>query len=299
MDKLIQAIIKQIQVIVMDENRERMINCYYRDRFKATSSPRQEAAYRIEAENLLLDETLFRMEYMTIPRVLTIQVIGKDETASDDTITKEEKWTMYVDHFAQIYSTDSTVRLKRREPFLRRNLPKRVTSEPDGNIVSRSGLELKICVNTYKIFFVENTEDLFVRKFAATLIRAAGNGKAEPASYQELMVMKARLVRAEARRRERRGAAFFRWLENDNTGWKLGLSKDQIDESEFETNSWLVGEGPKRMEIVVHHMGGRRFVIDDIFAGGRLEVIDGDALALVQGVIETVTEPIEDTEMND
>ena len=53
---------------------------------------------------------------------------------------------------------------RNQEPFLQRNLPKSIPDEPPTNIETKSGLELKICVNTYKIFFVDNTEDFFYRR---------------------------------------------------------------------------------------------------------------------------------------
>jgi len=44
-----------------------------------------------------------------------------------------------------------------------RNLPQVIPDEPPTNLIMHSGLELKICVNTYKLFFVNNTEDYFRR----------------------------------------------------------------------------------------------------------------------------------------
>jgi paired amphipathic helix protein Sin3a len=92
-----------------------------------------------------------------------MQLLGKDDHIWDDSISSEEKWSLYVDQFVQLSTTEGSA-VKRREPFLKRNLPKEVGDDPPLNVETVSGLELKICVNTYKIFFVDNTEDYFRRK---------------------------------------------------------------------------------------------------------------------------------------
>ena len=45
-----------------------------------------------------------------------------------------------------------------RIPFLKRNL---ISNNPTGAVI-KAGLEIKICVNTYKMFFVSNTEDFYL-----------------------------------------------------------------------------------------------------------------------------------------
>ncbi|KAJ1557580.1 Transcriptional regulatory protein sin3, partial [Nowakowskiella sp. JEL0078] len=240
MDKLIQAIIKQIHTIVADENRERTIKLYYRDRSKGTSTARQEAAYRIEAENLALDEQLFRMEFITTSKVLTIQAIGKEESATDNTISKEEKWSIYVDHFVQIYSSEGP-RLKRREPFLRRNFPRKVVVESPGNVQTRSGLELKICVNTYKIFFVENTEDFFRRKYPQHIIENK-EAKVAPSTLSiddaltEAMIKDRRIENIVSKKHFE---IFRKWWESESTGWCHGLSKEDVSLKEASIYTWL------------------------------------------------------------
>ena len=94
--------------------------------------------------------------------MVTIQLNSKEEFANDESVTTEEKWSVYVDHFVQL-SSSAKERSEQREPFLIRNLPVNNTIQGD-DIVSTSGLELKICVNTYKIFFVGGTEDYVCRK---------------------------------------------------------------------------------------------------------------------------------------
>ncbi|KAJ3114140.1 Transcriptional regulatory protein sin3 [Phlyctochytrium bullatum] len=163
-DKLCQAVVKQIQAIQADPKGHDLVELYFKDREKPNSSSRQEAVYRLSAEGLVDDESLYRLEYYVKEKSLTIQLLSKDDVVADDSISSEEKWSLYVDHFIQLSATEG-VRLRHRPgPFLRRNLPNRVSDDPPTDVETRSGLELKICLNTYKIFFVENTEDYFRRK---------------------------------------------------------------------------------------------------------------------------------------
>lgn len=93
---------------------------------------------------------------------MTIQILGEEDQILDSRISSEEKWSLYVDQFVQLSSFEHP--LKVRNPFLRRNLPAYTSEDLPLNVETKSGLELKICVNTYKIFFVDNTEDYFYVK---------------------------------------------------------------------------------------------------------------------------------------
>ncbi len=160
-DKLVQAIVKQAQLVVLEQRSMEMIDLYYHDRSRSTTSSRQEAMYRLTAE-CHVDDNLFRIEQFTTEHLCTMQILAKNDHFNDESITAEEKWSLYVDHFVQLSTTEG-VRLKGSEPFLKRTLPESIPEDPPTNIETQSGLELKICVNTYKIFFVHNTEDFFKR----------------------------------------------------------------------------------------------------------------------------------------
>ncbi|KAJ3385626.1 Transcriptional regulatory protein sin3 [Entophlyctis sp. JEL0112] len=201
-DKLVQQIVKQIQVIVQDAASMDLVELYFRDRDKPVSTARQESIYRLNAERLCEDDNLYRLDYHLAPRILTFQLLGKDDPIILDGSSVEERWSIWIDQFIQLSTADNEITLmprsvmlehqrngasKRRveyfgsgEPFLRRSLPvpssrdEAEQSGADGSVEGakaltldtvemRSGLELKICLNTYKMFFVEDTEDYFAR----------------------------------------------------------------------------------------------------------------------------------------
>lgn len=204
-----------------------MITLYTRDREKLTTGPRQEALYRLGSEHIVQDENVYRMEYVFCfnqfigEKVFTIQLIGKEDQVTDESITSEEKWSLYVDQFVQL-STTENLDLKRREPFCKRNLPSHVGEEPPLNVETRSGLELKICVNTYKIFFVDNTEDYFRRKKLPSPSSSLGLSQTEKTISVN----------------DNRSQRFRNWLESEK-GWKSGLDEKQVSEMNAAFDNWV------------------------------------------------------------
>jgi len=161
-DKIVQAIAKQIQIITNDNVCQELIKLYNKDCEKDLHSPRREAIYKLSVKTFLQDENVFKFEYNNLENILTIQLISKEDYLTDSSVSSEEKWSVYVDRYMQLGATEG-IYIKPNEPFLRRNLPQVIPDEPPNNLIMHSGLELKICVNTYKLFFVNNTEDYFRR----------------------------------------------------------------------------------------------------------------------------------------
>ncbi|ORY32344.1 hypothetical protein LY90DRAFT_673524 [Neocallimastix californiae] len=161
-DKIVQAIAKQIQIITNDNICQELIKLYNKDCEKDLHSQRREAIYKLSVKTFLQDENIFKFEYNNLENILTIQLMSKEDYLTDSSISSEEKWSVYVDRYMQLGATEG-IHIKPNEPFLRRNLPQVIPDEPPTNLILHSGLELKICVNTYKLFFVSNTEDYFRR----------------------------------------------------------------------------------------------------------------------------------------
>jgi paired amphipathic helix protein Sin3a len=63
-DKLVQAIVKQLQTIALDAKSIDLIGLYKRDREKKTTSSRQEALYRLGAESIIQDDSIYRLEFV-------------------------------------------------------------------------------------------------------------------------------------------------------------------------------------------------------------------------------------------
>ncbi|KAI8900508.1 hypothetical protein BC833DRAFT_618450 [Globomyces pollinis-pini] len=226
-DKLVQAIVKQLQTVAMDSKSLELITLYGRDREKSNNPVRQEALYRLGAETIIQDDSIYRLEYVVGESLMSMQLLGKEDQVSDDNISSEERWSLYVDQFVQLSSTESA-NSKRRDPFCKRNLPTHVGDDPPLNVETRSGLELKICVNTYKIFFVDNTEDYFRRK------RSTNHSSLLGLTLNERLKTNSQI-------RQQRHNKFRKWLDSDK-GWKATLTPEDAAKQSDEFDKWIVGD---------------------------------------------------------
>ncbi|TPX30813.1 hypothetical protein SmJEL517_g05719 [Synchytrium microbalum] len=164
-DKVCLAMAKQIQHITNDSTCMELIKLYEKYAQMPTLPSRQEIMYRISAEQLCQEElSMFKFEYHPTETRLTIQLLGKEDLLGDDAASPHERWSIYVDRFAQL-QTGETTGGRRTEAFLRRNLPELADNvQLSREVDAHAGLELKICVNSYRIHFVEGTEDYFRRR---------------------------------------------------------------------------------------------------------------------------------------
>jgi paired amphipathic helix protein Sin3a len=134
-----------------DESSVKIIDLWNKERVNATSV-RQEAVYRLTVESCVSEETFFRFEYNVGEKVVTVQLLRGDDGEVEG-VGAEERWSVYVDGFVGGRGSS-------RGPFLQRNIMNQTGRD---GVVGRSGLELKICVNTYRIYFVDGTEDYMRR----------------------------------------------------------------------------------------------------------------------------------------
>lgn len=166
-DKVILLITKQIYTIVTEEKNVLQTQAFYKDRNKAHTTPREQIIYRIQTETTIgANEQIYRFEWNNDSRSLRIQLIGKDDVAHAEAATREEAWRYYVDSWA-ISKPTFGVNQEKCKPCLLRNLPANSEEDIEARLDERfilSKLEVKVCMNTYKLFFVKGTEDLMVRK---------------------------------------------------------------------------------------------------------------------------------------
>jgi len=118
-DKIVQAIAKQIQIITNDNICQELIKLYNKDCEKDLHSQRREAIYKLSVKTFLQDENIFKFEYNNLENILTIQLMSKEDYLTDSSISSEEKWSVYVDRYMQLGATEG-IHIKPNEPFLRR-----------------------------------------------------------------------------------------------------------------------------------------------------------------------------------
>ncbi|KAG1721864.1 uncharacterized protein EDB91DRAFT_1064220 [Suillus paluster] len=205
-DKVIGSLIKQVQLVLADARSQELFELLKRDRALQAPTIQDQLNSRRFAENVLgPDENIFRVDWLPDTKTMTIQLLGKDDSSFDDSEMLAERWQAYVDSFVSSPVTEGISQARVRRPFLRKNVPASVTSSTPA-VLARSALETKVCVRTYRLFFVSGTEDFLWRipsKEDVDTGSSAGVGR-----------------EAASKRRER-------WLEKTQAGeWPSSLSAE-------------------------------------------------------------------------
>ncbi|KZT20179.1 hypothetical protein NEOLEDRAFT_1182706 [Neolentinus lepideus HHB14362 ss-1] len=160
-DKLIGALIKQIQLALSDPKSMDLYEQLRKERQILMPVSQDYINLRKQAEAILgPDENLFRIDQYPDAKSMTIQLLGKDDASDNDPEVLSGRWQSYLDSFVSGDSAAGLPPNKVKPSFLRRNLP----GLPElPKIAARGGLEIKVCVRTYRLFFVSNTEDVLFR----------------------------------------------------------------------------------------------------------------------------------------
>ncbi|KAG2133334.1 hypothetical protein DEU56DRAFT_739119 [Suillus clintonianus] len=163
-DKVIGSLIKQqVQIVLADSRSQELFELLKRDRALQAPTIQDQLNSRRFAENLLgPDENIFRVDWLPDTKTMTIQLLGKDDSRIDDSEMLAERWQAYVDSFVSSPITEGISQSRVRRPFLRKNVPASATATTPA-VLARSALETKVCVRTYRLFFVSGTEDFLWR----------------------------------------------------------------------------------------------------------------------------------------
>jgi hypothetical protein len=87
--------------------------------------------------------------------------LNKEDLTLDQATTREEQWAYYVDSYYMHADTEGVATDLLSAPWLRRSV-KSNEFPLDANLFINE-LQVKICLNTYKLFYLVNTEDTLVR----------------------------------------------------------------------------------------------------------------------------------------
>ncbi|EPQ53755.1 hypothetical protein GLOTRDRAFT_139874 [Gloeophyllum trabeum ATCC 11539] len=160
-DKVIGPMIKQIQLALSDSKSMELYELLKKERAITSPVSQDYINLRKQAEAILgPDENLFRIDWYPDLKSVTIQLLGKDDASDTDPEVLSGRWQAYLDSFVSGDSAAGLPPNKVRSPFLRRNLPQSLELP---KIAARGGLEIKVCVRTYRLFFVSHTEDVLFR----------------------------------------------------------------------------------------------------------------------------------------
>jgi len=195
-EKSCSSILKFIQSVLPSDSKEKntdkdktadIILRFQQDRqrkeFSRERGEYQELiAYRRSVENMLGNaDELYRIDWVPFPSPLpqnhtneqqheytstaTIRLVPRDSPTVTTELTKDEKWNYYIQTYMMCSPTEGIPLDRTRKVFLRRGYPaeRDIPSTKLPGDINREYMEVRICVNTYRLFFLPGTEDLIVK----------------------------------------------------------------------------------------------------------------------------------------
>ncbi|KAI9284465.1 hypothetical protein BC943DRAFT_347176 [Umbelopsis sp. AD052] len=165
-DKLVHILAKQIHTLVTDDISIALLSG---DRLFDLATTKSVYDYNKYAEELVgKDENIYQANFDANKRILTIQLLGKDDM-NDDT-NAEDRYESYVASYMDwIKDTEGVDHNRLRQPYMKRNLRPNVKLEQLSKAFVQSGMQYKICRNTYHMFYIIGSEDVFVRPHKTSL----------------------------------------------------------------------------------------------------------------------------------
>ncbi|KAI9280942.1 hypothetical protein BC943DRAFT_344353 [Umbelopsis sp. AD052] len=119
-DKLVSALIKQIQTLSHDTKSSELVQLFQSDRDLESTSPRLISVYRLRAEDIVgSDENLYKINLDNDSLQMTIQLLGKDDYMLET--SAEDKYENYVASYMDWVKTTEGIDESRLQPtFLKR-----------------------------------------------------------------------------------------------------------------------------------------------------------------------------------
>lgn len=156
-DKLIGSLIKQAQTVLSDPTNDSQ------SMLKAFRDERENK--RAYHDRTAMEGNTYCIDWIPDTQTMTIRLLRDDDSDAKRDETLAFFWQDYID----TYTSDKPVRprhgrpLPTRLPFLKRNMTRTKKAGPPPIVASQSALEFKVCMRTYRLFFVPGTEEALVR----------------------------------------------------------------------------------------------------------------------------------------
>ncbi|CAO3595729.1 unnamed protein product [Absidia cylindrospora] len=170
--KTLPHLIRQVQQIMTSSNLDSLFNTFKKYQPCRLQDMHSVLEYRYEVDNILEpDDNRFIMAMDGRARQLSLQILGQHEAILPKQI---RNYIDYVTSFQQ--RKRKTVGVKRKtmgKVFLNRNLEPEDDRAPS-KIFLRSDSKCRINPRTYRMYFMEETEDVFIRQVINTKKRKSG-----------------------------------------------------------------------------------------------------------------------------
>lgn len=163
-DKVVGTLIKQVQLVLADPRSQELLELLKRDRALPLPTNQDQLNSRRLAENILgPDENVYRIDWIQSTKTMTIQLLGKDDSIAYDAEILAERWQAYIDAYVSENATRGLPSTGLRGPFLQKNLP--LDAKPTPDLTAQGTLEIRVCIRTYRLFYVPGTEDYLHRRY--------------------------------------------------------------------------------------------------------------------------------------
>ncbi|KAI8074057.1 hypothetical protein BC940DRAFT_324654 [Gongronella butleri] len=161
-DRVLAALVRHVHVMVSTENTTALVHLFRKHHEQEDMDAEKLGDYRVAVEQLLgKDEALFNIAFDTVRRRLAIQLLGYDDECQPMARNDYEDYVAsYIDSDNPTKGINQTLLTKR---FLSRNRMRCNEDEARQHIHLRSGMQYKICHDTYHMFYINGTEDVFAR----------------------------------------------------------------------------------------------------------------------------------------
>ncbi|KAF8122876.1 hypothetical protein EV363DRAFT_1552445, partial [Boletus edulis] len=163
-DKVLGAFIKQVQLVLSDPRCHDLLELLRRDRALLLPTMQDQTNSRRLAENIMgPEENIYRTDWIQSTQTVTMQLLAKDDSKAYDAEILAERWQSYIDAYVSVGgdSAQSLPISRLQRAFLKRNVRPSVTATtPD--VLAHGSLEIRVCVRTYRLFYVPHTEDFLL-----------------------------------------------------------------------------------------------------------------------------------------
>jgi paired amphipathic helix protein Sin3a len=157
LDKVFANMQKPLHALLSDDMCLQLIDAFKYENQRANRFC--DNSYYIHAQKIVGHETCYMFEYNIENHKLKVNIVNPPEL-DPEKVKAEAQGLDYV----QKYLTSTNTQLeKSRHVYLKRN-KKIPQDQANKNLIIVNGLECKICIATYKMYYVEETEDYMERK---------------------------------------------------------------------------------------------------------------------------------------
>lgn len=191
-DKFLHHIIKQVQTLLTDETCSKLLSLHFYEDSRTNGF--MESIYHSNAFQLLgTEQRCYRIEAIrqnSFGRLTFLVFHSFQEPKFVPLSATKQSWTEYVETYLTDPPQDDTlgdvIDPRDHRMFLHRNREKTGKNlQRLGSAVVHSGLECKVCLSTFRLFYVEQTEDFFYIPGSLSRARSNPNQVQKAAKFRE------------------------------------------------------------------------------------------------------------------